>query len=151
MRRPENKVPGSEDLDRKGTRGKRDDRRRGSTIAKRADRPGRRKAVHDRHLDIHEDEVPSEFVLGGTAYAFERLGTVRCDRNGMIIVDYRSDGEQWTLSVRDDGIGVRTGVFGAKPGLGTGIVDAISQQLGGMVKVTDAHPGTQVLIAHAPG
>jgi len=148
MRRPENKVPGSEDLDCKGTRGKRDDRRRGSTIAKRADRPGRRKAVHDRHLDIHEDEVPSEFVLGGTAYAKHAFPN---HRNGRIIVDYRSDGEQWTLSVRDDGIGVRTGVFGAKPGLGTGIVDAISQQLGGTVKVTDAHPGTQVLISHAPG
>jgi len=89
--------------------------------------------------------IVTELVINALKHAFPN------HRNGRIIVDYRSDGEQWTLSVRDDGIGVRTGVFGAKPGLGTGIVDAISQQLGGTVKVTDAHPGTQVLISHAPG
>jgi two-component sensor histidine kinase len=37
----------------------------------------------------------------------------------------------------------------SKPGLGTGIVEALAKQLHASVEVTDGHPGTKVSIVHA--
>lgn len=36
-----------------------------------------------------------------------------------------------------------------KPGLGTGIVDALAKQLGATVAVTDSNPGTKVSVVRA--
>ena len=48
--------------------------------------------------------------------------------------------------MQDDGIGMPTGSDKAKPGLGTGIVEALAKQLGGNICVIDAKPGTAVTI-----
>lgn len=68
------------------------------------------------------------------------------ERSGKISVDYRSHGQDWTLSVRDDGIGM--GDSDTKAGLGTGIVEALARNLQSDISVTDASPGTLVSVMH---
>ena len=68
--------------------------------------------------------------------------------SGKIRVDYAAQGEGWTLTVGDDGIGMPADHADAKPGLGTGIVEALSKQLGASVTVSDAKPGTMISIVH---
>ena len=69
-------------------------------------------------------------------------------KHGKITVDYRSDGRKWTLSVKDDGIGMPTGADKAKPGLGTGIVEALAKQLHGNIHMADAAPGVAFMLVH---
>jgi len=69
-------------------------------------------------------------------------------KRGKIVVDYRSNGRKWTLSVKDDGVGMPTGEHKAKPGLGTGIVEALAKQLQGDIRVADASPGTAFTLVH---
>lgn len=85
--------------------------------------------------------IVTELVINAIKHAFP------ANRAGRIWVEYRCHGPNWTLSVTDDGVGIATG--SAKPGLGTSIVEALAKQLGAEIKVTDAHPGTKVSIAHA--
>lgn len=87
--------------------------------------------------------IVTELVINALKHAFPR------HRKGKIAVDYRSDGQAWTLSVRDSGIGMAGGRSAAKPGLGTGIVEALAGQLNASVRVGDAGPGTLVSIVHA--
>jgi len=89
--------------------------------------------------------IVTELVMNALKHAFPN------HREGRILVDYRSEKDAWTLSVRDDGVGIPTGLFSAKPGLGTGIVAAISKQLEASVTVAAAYPGTRVSICHAAG
>ena len=69
-------------------------------------------------------------------------------RTGKIVVDYQSHGPNWTLAVKDDGVGVPPDVANTPPGLGTSIVEALTRQLHARVQVADAHPGTSVSIIH---
>ena len=71
------------------------------------------------------------------------------NQTGEITVDYLSEGTGWTLTVGDDGIGMPVDHASAKPGLGTGIVEALSKQLEAAVTVSDANPGTKVSIVHS--
>jgi len=80
-------------------------------------------------------------VINALKHAFPR------HRHGKILVDYRSDGSAWTLSVRDTGVGMPKDP--GRPGLGTGIVEALARQLGGRVQAVAANPGTKVSIVHA--
>lgn len=86
--------------------------------------------------------IVTELVINALKHAFPGH-----DPAGRIAVDYRTEGTDWTLSVSDDGIGFPTGVAG-KPGLGTGIVEALARQLGAGVTVTGTKPGTRVSIVH---
>ena len=86
--------------------------------------------------------IVTELVINALKHAFSGP-----DPTGRIAVDYRANGTGWTLSVRDDGIGMLAG-GSVKPGLGTGIVEALSRQLDASVSVTDAGPGTRVSIVH---
>ena len=85
--------------------------------------------------------VVTELVINALKHAFPGK------RHGKIAVDYRAEGSKWSLSVSDDGVGMSLGKNAPKPGLGTGIVEALSRQLSGEIKVSDARPGTLVLIA----
>lgn len=87
--------------------------------------------------------IVTELVINALKHAFPR------HRKGEIKVDYRSEGRAWTLSVRDTGVGMPAGPAGAKPGLGTGIVEALSRQLGAAVRHEPAGPGTLVSITRA--
>jgi two-component sensor histidine kinase len=70
-------------------------------------------------------------------------------RGGKIIVDYRSHGPGWTLSVGDDGVGMPAGQESAKPGLGTSIVEALARHLNARIEVAKTNPGTSVSIVCA--
>ena len=86
--------------------------------------------------------IVTELVINALKHAFPR------HRKGKILVAYQSKGPAWTLSVRDTGIGMPPDHASAKPGLGTGIVEALAGQLDAIVEVADAKPGTMVSIIH---
>jgi two-component sensor histidine kinase len=86
--------------------------------------------------------IITELVINALKHAFPE------QKQGKITVDYRSAGQNWTLSVEDDGIGMPTGADKAKPGLGTGIVAALAKQLHGQIRVADASPGTAFTLVH---
>jgi two-component system, sensor histidine kinase PdtaS len=85
--------------------------------------------------------IVTELVINALKHAFPD------DRGGQIKVDYHSHGPNWTLSVSDNGVGM-PGVASVKPGLGTSIVHALSAQLHGVIRVSDANPGTTVSVIH---
>ena len=87
--------------------------------------------------------IVTELVINAIKHAFpdQTVG-------GKIIVTFKSDREAWLLSVTDNGLGMAVGKNRAKPGLGTGIVDALAKQLDASVTVLDANPGTRVEIRH---
>jgi two-component sensor histidine kinase len=70
------------------------------------------------------------------------------NRSGKITINYRSDGQNWTLSVSDDGVGMPREPDKAKAGLGTGIVEALAKNLGSVIRVANAEPGTSVTLFH---
>ena len=88
--------------------------------------------------------IVTELVINALKHAFPN------DRNGEIDVDYRAHGEGWTLTVCDDGVGMPDGSQAAKPGLGTGIVQALANQLGAVIDIADAKPGVRVSIVCTP-
>lgn len=85
--------------------------------------------------------IVTELVINALKHAFPGEG------GGKIVVSYRSNGTDWTLSVRDNGMGMpATSVV--KAGLGTNIVQALSKQQNAHIEMTDAKPGTIVSIIH---
>lgn len=88
--------------------------------------------------------IVTELVINALKHAFPGH-----DPSGRIEVDYLARGTGWILSVGDDGIGMPGGGADVKPGLGTGIVEALSKQLGATVTVTSVSPGTTVSVVHA--
>ena len=86
--------------------------------------------------------IVTELVINALKHAFPH------HRRGRILVDYRSDGLAWTLSVRDTGVGMPADPADARPGLGTGIVAALARQLDATVRIAPANPGTSVSIIH---
>jgi two-component sensor histidine kinase len=86
--------------------------------------------------------IVTELVINALKHAFPE------DRKGRITVDYRSHGENWTLSVVDNGVGMPVNAS-AKPGLGSSIVQALAMQLHASIEIADAEPGTAVSVAHA--
>jgi two-component sensor histidine kinase len=87
--------------------------------------------------------IVTELVINALKYAFP------ADRGGEILVSYRSQASDWTLSVRDSGAGMPKGSSAPKAGLGTSIVQALAKQLDAQVRLTDADPGTCVSIVHS--
>ena len=67
--------------------------------------------------------IVTELVINALKHAFPD------ERTGTIVIDYRSSGNDWTLSVTDNGIGMPGGSDAPKAGLGTGIVEALSKNL----------------------
>ncbi len=103
-------------------------------------------------VDVEDRAVPSatsvslglivtELVINALKHAFLD------GRHGRITVEYAARGPNWTLSVIDNGIGMPAN-DAAKPGLGTSIVEALAGQLEAEVRVSNAHPGTAVSVAH---
>jgi two-component sensor histidine kinase len=86
--------------------------------------------------------IITELVINALKHAFPQR------RHGKITIDYRSHGLDWALTVRDDGIGMPTGADKAKPGLGTGIVEALAKQMEGVIHMVDTDPGTAVTLVH---
>ena len=86
--------------------------------------------------------IVTELVINALKHAFPD------DRSGVITVQYSSSGNDWTLSVSDNGIGMAAGVDAPKAGLGSGIVEALVKNLRGEIQLADAKPGTAVTITH---
>jgi two-component sensor histidine kinase len=87
--------------------------------------------------------IVTELVINTLKHAFPD------NRSGTIVVSYRTQGSDWTLSVSDNGVGMPANPASAKAGLGTSIVQALAKRLGANVELTDANPGTTVSIVHA--
>ncbi len=87
--------------------------------------------------------IVTELVINAIKHAFT-------DRSagGRILVAFEANGDSWLLAVSDNGSGMPTGEEVAAPGLGTGIVEALSRQLEASVTVLDANPGTRVEVRH---
>ncbi|MDT9599293.1 histidine kinase dimerization/phosphoacceptor domain -containing protein [Sphingosinicella sp. GR2756] len=88
--------------------------------------------------------IVTELVINSLKHAFPGR-----NQKGKINVGYLTNDGGWTLTVEDDGSGMSV-EDDAKPGLGTGIVEALARQLDATVKVTDRHPGTKVSVVRAP-
>jgi two-component sensor histidine kinase len=86
--------------------------------------------------------IVTELVINALKHAFPD------NRHGTVIVTYRAQGDDWTLSVSDNGVGMPANPTSAKAGLGTSIVQALAKKLGADVKLTDVNPGTMASIVH---
>lgn len=87
--------------------------------------------------------IVTELVINCLKHAFPG------GRKGKILVEYQSHGPNWTLSVRDDGVGMPRDQASITAGLGTSIVEALANQLNARVHANPAHPGTTVSVVHA--
>jgi two-component sensor histidine kinase len=83
--------------------------------------------------------IVTELVINAIKHAFPDQTA-----GGQITVSFAAEGENWLLSVSDNGAGMPVGDKRGKPGLGTGIVEALSKQLDASVTVLDANPGTRL-------
>ncbi|TPG17523.1 sensor histidine kinase [Sphingomonas koreensis] len=89
--------------------------------------------------------IVTELVINALKHAFPGRAPT-----GKISVEYyHCDSNKWALIVGDDGVGMPGDHEVAKRGLGSGIIEALSRQLGATVNVTGAHPGTRVSILHS--
>ncbi|PZN94868.1 MAG: histidine kinase [Hyphomicrobiales bacterium] len=88
--------------------------------------------------------VVTELVINALKHAFPG------QRPGIITVEYRSSGAEWTLSVADNGVGMPKEAGAAKAGLGSNIVNALAAQLDSEIEVKDVNPGTVVTLTHVP-
>jgi two-component system, sensor histidine kinase PdtaS len=88
--------------------------------------------------------IVTELVINALKHAFPN------DRDGEIDVDYRAQGDGWTFMVCYNGVGLPEGPGTAKPGLGTGIVQALANQLGAVIDVANGKPGLRVSIVCPP-
>ena len=89
--------------------------------------------------------IVTELILNALKHAFPNNKTDR-----QIAVGFSIIGNNWKLSVADNGIGAPVGVFAQKKsGLGTSIINALAQQLEARVDVLSGPQGTTVLVTHA--
>jgi two-component sensor histidine kinase len=87
--------------------------------------------------------IVTELVINAIKHGFQDRA-----EGGKITVAFQSAEGGWLLSVTDNGSGMPVGEKRGKPGLGTGIVEALSKQLGASMTLIDANPGTRVEIRH---
>jgi two-component sensor histidine kinase len=99
-------------------------------------------SVTSANVSVSIGLIVTELVINALKHAFPN------DSSGKIKIDYNSHGPNWTLSVSDSGVGMAKDVANAKPGLGTNIVQALAGQLQATIKISEAHPGTKVSVAH---
>lgn len=100
--------------------------------------------VTSANVSVSLGLIVTELVINALKHAFPGR-----NQKGQITVDYLASGNGWTLTVGDDGNGMASEAD-AKPGLGTGIIEALARQLDASVQVADQRPGTKVSVVHAP-
>ena len=70
--------------------------------------------------------------------------------NAAIVVSYKVAGTDWKLTISDNGIGKSdVSASETKPGLGTGLIKALTRQLNAVVDIASDTRGTAVTITHA--
>jgi two-component system, sensor histidine kinase PdtaS len=98
--------------------------------------------IVDARVSVSLGLIVTELVINALKHAFPH------DRPGKITVDCKIDGPNWTLSVKDDGVGMPRDPDLVRVGLGTSIVDALAKQLSATVEVTSEHPGVRTAVTH---
>lgn len=101
-------------------------------------------SIATANISVSLGLIVTELVINALKHAFPGR-----HQSGAITVDYAAQGEGWTLNVEDDGVGMEKGDGQRKPGLGTGIVDALAKQLGATVTISDRAPGTKVSVVRS--
>ncbi len=96
------------------------------------------------HEAVNLGLIVTELVINSLKHAFPD------NRSGQVVVAYQVERGGWGLSVTDNGVGRPLGAKAAKPGLGTSVVEALGQQLGGRVVMSDARPGAKITIQSGP-
>ena len=86
--------------------------------------------------------IVTELVINALKHAFP------AGRTGRIEIGYQAQGPNWTLSVRDDGVGIPNDAGLVRTGIGTSVVQALARQLRATVEIAPAAPGTLVCIEH---
>lgn len=86
--------------------------------------------------------ITTELVINALKHAFPN------NRKGKVTVAYTSKGSAWTLSIADDGIGQPKKIDINQPGLGTGIVLALANQMNAQIKTMTNRKGTKVSIVY---
>ena len=89
--------------------------------------------------------IVTELVINALKYAFPIDITA-----GHVVVGYKVNGTEWTLSVSDNGGGMQKESGERQPGLGTTLVKALAMQLEAEVEITSTSKGTIVSITRAP-
>ena len=87
--------------------------------------------------------IVTELAINSLKHAFPDS-----TKSGRIDVTFSANGAGWVLTVADDGVGLPADHAVAKPGLGTGIVNALAAQLVATVELSDNGPGTTVTVTH---
>jgi two-component sensor histidine kinase len=87
--------------------------------------------------------IITELVINALKYAFP------VDKPGSeVLVTYESEGHDWTLVIRDNGIGKSDNVSpGRNGGLGTVIVGALVKQLDAKMNVANVEPGLRISVS----
>ena len=89
--------------------------------------------------------IVTELVINAMKHAFPPGA-----KAGRIVVGYEVKGDDWKLSVSDNGIGMAQKTAGAKSkGLGTMLVKAMAQQLEAQVDTVTSRDGTTVSLTRA--
>jgi two-component sensor histidine kinase len=99
-------------------------------------------SVVDANKSVSLGLIVTELVINALKHAFPEHA------RGKVFVDYRSDGSDWSLSVRDDGAGMPTGTPKAPTGLGIGIIEALAKHLGATIQGIAANPGVAITISN---
>jgi two-component sensor histidine kinase len=100
-------------------------------------------ATTNSDVSVSMGLIVTELVINAIKHAFPDQSV-----GGRIIVSFEANEGIWLLSVSDNGTGMPVGNKRGKPGLGTGIVEALAKQLEATVTVVDANPGTRVEVRH---
>lgn len=96
----------------------------------------------DARVSVSLGLIVTELVINALKHAFPD------GRHGKIDVDYNFHGPNWTLCVRDNGVGMPPPGAAIRTGLGTKIVEALAGQLNASVEIVPEQPGTKVSIHH---
>lgn len=88
--------------------------------------------------------IVTESVINALKHAFDpdQLGC-------RIIVTFEARDSDWALTISDNGRGRSEKASTTKPGLGTGIVHALGQQLRARIRTFDEQQGTTVSVVHS--
>jgi chemotaxis protein methyltransferase CheR len=87
--------------------------------------------------------IVTELAINALKYAFPEVS-----RLGSVTVAYKTNGDDWQLSVADDGIGMQEKPAKKSAGLGTTLVKALAQQLECEVDTVSSTKGTIVSILY---
>lgn len=104
-------------------------------------------SVVNADLSLSLGLIVTELVINALKHAYPG------NRGGRIVVAYASSGPSsreggWSLTVRDEGVGMPQNAEDAKAGLGSSIVKALAMQLDAEVGTSPAGPGTLVSVTH---